>query len=264
MIIDFHTHIFADEIAKKAIPTLASRSGITPATDGTAADTKRIVLESGIDKAVVLSIATKAKQTPIINDWIITLKDDGCFIPFGTVHPDYEDKLAEFGKLRDAGIKGIKIHPDYQGTFANARKMWEIYDYAQGCGMIVIFHGGLDIGLPDPIHCTPDMLLEVTSDFPRLKIVAAHYGAYQLWDDVERCFTGKENIYIDTSFSVGHVTDDTRTRLIDKLGAEHVLLASDCPWENPADSRKAIEALKISDDKKELILGINAARLLNI
>ncbi len=264
MIIDSHIHIFPDEVAKKAIPTLAARSGKIPATNGTADDTKRILKESGIDRAIVLNIATKPKQTPVINDWIISFADDDVFIPFGTVHPDYDDKAGELLKLKNAGIKGIKIHPDYQAVFANDRKMWEIYELAEQLGLVVIFHSGLDIGLPDPIHCTPKMLVEVADNFPKLQIVAAHYGAFKLWDAVEELFPSKQSIYIDTAFSVGQMPILTRERLISKLGAERVLMASDCPWENPADSRESIERLKIGDDAKEKILGANAMRLLNI
>ncbi len=184
MIIDFHTHIFADKIAKKAITSLSSRSGICPTTDGTVLDTAGLMKCCSVDKAVVLGIATKEKQTPIINDWLITLSDNDMFIPFGTIHPDYEDKEAEIIKLANAGIKGIKVHPDYQNVFANDRKMNMIYELAQNYGLTVLFHAGVDIGLPNPIHCTPSMLAEVASNFPTLNIVAAHYGGYLMWDEV--------------------------------------------------------------------------------
>ncbi len=263
MIIDFHTHIFADDIAKKAIPTLVSRSGIAPATDGTALNTAQLMQKCGIDKAVVLGIATKPKQTPIINDWLITLNND-TFIPFGTIHPEYEGKEAEIQKLANAGIKGIKIHPDYQNTFANDKIMCEIYDIAQSTGMIVLFHAGVDIGLPGPVHCTPDMIAEIASNFPALKIVAAHYGGYLMWEDVIIKYPRHENIYIDTSFSANRLDDGTRETIVNKLGADRILLASDCPWENPADSIESILKIDISDGEKEKILGLNAIRLLNI
>lgn len=264
MIIDFHSHIFADEIAKKAIPTLAARSGKIPATDGTASDTEKLMKSCGVDKAVVLGIATKAKQTPIINDWLITLNNSKFFIPFGTVHPDYENKEAEIIKLAKAGIKGIKVHPDYQDTFANDSKMNEIYDLAQAHGLTVLFHAGVDIGLPDPVHCTPDMIVKIANNFPTLNIVAAHYGAYLMWDEVVEKYPKHNNIYIDTAFSVNETDKALREKIINAVGAEHVLLASDCPWENPVDSIKGVLKLNISEDSKEKILGKNAVKLLNI
>ncbi len=264
MIIDFHTHIFPDDIAKKAIPTLAARSGIKPAADGTALNTATVLRAAGFDKAVALNIATKPKQTPVINDWIVTLVSDEMFIPFGTIHPEYTQKEAEFIKLSKAGVKGIKIHPDYQNVFANDDILNEIYELAVAYNMTVIFHAGVDIGLPEPIHCTPKMLAEVSDNFPSLRIVAAHYGGYLMWDDVIQYYKNRENIFIDTAFSVGRMDNTKRNYVINSIGVDRILLASDCPWENPQDSVKSILKLSISDDSKEKILGGNAARLLHI
>ncbi len=35
MVIDFHVHCFADELAERAVSTLAERAGVPPRTDGT-------------------------------------------------------------------------------------------------------------------------------------------------------------------------------------------------------------------------------------
>ena len=39
MIIDFHTHIFPDALAERAVDALAKRSGLKPQTDGTVKNT---------------------------------------------------------------------------------------------------------------------------------------------------------------------------------------------------------------------------------
>ena len=43
MIIDFHTHCFPDAIARRAVDGLSKTGGITPNTDGTLGDLKRLM-----------------------------------------------------------------------------------------------------------------------------------------------------------------------------------------------------------------------------
>ncbi|MBP1567199.1 MAG: amidohydrolase, partial [Oscillospiraceae bacterium] len=89
MYIDFHTHAFADKIAERAIAALtenATDCGYKPLTNGTVADLRKVLTEQGIDKAVILPIATKPTQQTIINNWAREIKDD-FFCPFGSIHP---------------------------------------------------------------------------------------------------------------------------------------------------------------------------------
>ena len=65
--------------------------------------------------------------------------------------------------------------------------------------MIILFHAGLDRGLPHPIHSTPKRLAKVHGDFPSLRIVAAHMGGEAVFDETERVLLGKD-IFMDTSF----------------------------------------------------------------
>ena len=39
----------------------------------------------------------------------------------------------------------------------------------------------IDIGFPEPVHCTPTMLLRVLDAFGDAPVVAAHFGGYLLW-----------------------------------------------------------------------------------
>ena len=63
MIIDFHTHAFPERIAERAIEKLSYTSGgLIPQTDGTVESLKYLMKKDGIDKSVVLAIATNEKQ----------------------------------------------------------------------------------------------------------------------------------------------------------------------------------------------------------
>ena len=264
MVIDFHMHIFPGQVAVKAVPVIAATGDITPVTDGTAEDTKSKMRLWGIDRGVFLNIATKPKQTPVINDWAMTFVNDGMLIPFGTVHPEYGDKLGQLSLLYKGGVKGIKIHPDYQDVYADDDCLDEVYDFAESAGMLVLFHAGVDLGYPNLTRGTPERIGTVAKRFPRLKIVAAHYGGYKMWDRAADAYAGVPNIWLDTSFAAGKIPEGIPEKLINAFGAERFLFASDCPWECPAESLKALMALKISGAEKERIAGLNAAELLRI
>ena len=101
--------------------------------------------------------------------------------------------------------------------------------------------------------------------FPNLKIVAAHFGGYKLFDEAEHSLAGK-NLYFDTSWPPGlNVLDsDEVVRIIHKHGCDKILFGSDCPTADPAAEIQYIDSLKLSDAEKESILGKNAARLLDL
>ena len=121
-------------------------------------------------------------------------------ISFGAIHPDTPDYKEVLSWLADHDVRGIKLHPDYQGTFFDDIRMERIVDKATELGLYTVVHGGIDIGLPDPIHCTPARTVKVLQDTGTDKLIVAHMGGWTLWDEVEELLIGR-NVYLDTSFS---------------------------------------------------------------
>ncbi len=260
MVVDFHVHCFPDSLAPRALTALAESGGVKPWLDGTIGGLKASMKESGIGKAVVLPVATKASQTPKINQWAAQAQGDG-IIAFGTIHPGYGEWKEELSKIKELGLKGIKMHPDYQGFFVDAAEMFPIYEQAFELGLIILFHAGVDIGLPEPYHCTPAMLKKVIETFPGGKVVAAHFGGYLYWDEVEKYLVGT-NIYFDTSFSIGAMGSDRARRMILSHGYEKVLFATDSPWTSQARELERIRGLGLEKEVEEAVLGLNALKLL--
>ena len=118
-------------------------------------------------------------------------------------------------RLKAAGIKGIKLHPDYQGFFVDEKRMLPIYKKISELGFITVFHAGVDIGFPEPVHCTPTMLLRVLDAFGDAPVVAAHFGGYLLWKEVYDVLCGTD-IYLDTAFSSGKMPPRYAKEIIDK------------------------------------------------
>ena len=137
MVIDFHVHAFNPKVAEKAVEKLQACSGITPFTRGTAEETIQRFDEWGVDKGVLLSVATKPTQQRVINDWCAE-QDGGRFISFGGIHPDAEDYEQEIAHIKELGLHGIKLHPDYQGFMIDDERMDKIYDAIERADLPVI------------------------------------------------------------------------------------------------------------------------------
>ena len=265
MIIDVHTHIFPDNIATRAVSTLAKAANIDPNTDGTATDTLRVMDDAGVDKAVLVSVATKREQMRTINDFLKTKECDR-FIPFGAIYPAFDDgcamMLEELDYIAHLGFKGIKMHPEYQAFYPDDEKLTPFYELCAHYGMVITFHAGADIGFKPPYHGTPERFSALAKAFPKLKIICAHFGGWKRWDEVLEHLSGCENVYYDTAFCSSFLDCDTASRLISKKGAENIMLGSDLPWETPSESIQFIDSLKINSSAKELILEKNAQRII--
>ena len=283
MIIDIHTHTFPEEIAPRAISKLQQVSHIKAFSDGTNNGLLKTAGEAGIDLSIVLPVATSAKQVEHIN--ISAAKTNEAYVgrgifSFGCIHPDYEDYRAELSRVREYGLKGIKLHPVYQESPIDGTKFLRILDRAAELGLIVIIHAGYDIGFPGIDQCGPRKIrhaIDVVGDFD---FILAHMGSWRQWDDVLR-YLPDTGVYLDTSFSVGSihpVADDgfwaaedlpmMDERLFMELyaafGADRLIFGTDSPWAPQKDEVEFIKSLPIDESCKNKILGENAIKLLRL
>ena len=262
MIIDFHVHCFNDELAYKAVPKLAKCANIPARLDGTISSIKESMKKANVDKSVVLSIATKPSQTEKINTWTALIQDDS-IIAFGSVHPENENWRDELLKLRQNGVKGIKFHPDYQKFYVDDKKVYPIYELAIELGFIILFHAGVDLGLPKPYRATPERLRKVIDNFPEGRFVVAHMGGFLYWDEVERHLVGTE-VYFDTSYSLRFMDIDQAKRIINNHGYKKILFATDSPWGTQSEEVSKVREFSFGSEIESAILGLNAKELLGI
>jgi hypothetical protein len=261
---DFHTHAFTDALAERAVSGLSDTSGITPATDGTVAGLRRKMAENGIDRALLLPVATKPSQQTTINNWAAEIMGDGLYC-CGTVHPDAEDAVQEAERIKSLGLYGVKFHSEYQKFAPDEERMFPVYEKIAELDFIAVFHGGWDPYSDDVIRATPQSFAALAEAFPHLTIVAAHLGGLGMWDDVERYTAGKyENLWFDVGVISRYIEDDQLLRIIRKQGADKVLFGSDCPWDDPANEIAMINRLPLTEKEKELIFHENAERLLKL
>ena len=262
MIIDVHTHAFGEQIAERTMSKLRDIIGRPPEYDGTVPGLKKAMAEAGIDHAVVLVIATKPSQHNTINAWAAS-QDGGNITAFGSVHPACEDPYAELVRIKDLGLKGIKIHPDYQGTEIDDPSYRPIFEGAQALGLIIEFHCGWDSVSPDHIHNSPDRLRKVLDDFPRLKVIGGHLGGHRMWDAVEEYLVGRD-ICLETSMCPGRLDPVQLRRICDKHNPDRLLFGTDAPWKSMRESIDYVQSLALPGERAEKLFSGNARRLLGV
>ncbi len=264
MVIDFHTHAFPDRIAKRAVEGLSFASGgIVPQTDGTLSGLKAEMDTDGVDISVVLGIATNPAQQKNLNDFAAEINSRECFVGFGSIHPEAEDALCELERIKALGLKGVKLHPEYQKFFVDDERMKPIYKKISQLGLITVFHAGHDIGFNEPFHCMPKNLENALKWFDS-PVIAAHWGGSGCEKEVVKHLCGKENLWFDVSFGYGTMPKMFAQEIVDAQTPDRLLFGSDMPWHRPKWEVRLLESLDISAEDKEKIYYKNAMELLGI
>lgn len=262
MIVDFHTHMFPDKIAEGTIKFLAGVCKTVPCTDGTYEGLAEETRSSGTDISVALPIVTNPKQFDSINRFAAQYQE-APVISFGSIHPDSEDYKGQLEHIKKLGLKGIKLHPDYQEVYFNDIRYKRIVSYASELGLIISVHAGSDPKCPEDIHCTPQMAAEVLRETEPEALVLAHMGGNLQWTEVEEHLVGKR-VYFDTGVVLDQMPQEQFLRMVREHGADRILFATDSPWAGQKEFREIIEKLPLEEEEKSMILGGNACRLLGI
>lgn len=263
MLIDFHTHVFPDKLVPRAIEGLMKNAHIVPYSYGSVEELLKKMDLWGVDRSVVLNIATNPKQQNNVNEFSQYINNTygEKLISFGSVNPYSENPVNDVFDLKNKGMKGIKLHPDYVGLMLDDKKCMNVLSAAQDAEMIVVVHAGYDFISPNIIHATPDRILNVIKQLPKLKLVAAHLGSNKMWRDVLKKLCGK-NVYFDTALCAYEIDRELAEAIINNHDPEKILFGSDMPWCSPLLTRMFIEELDISSEIKEKIYYKNALKLL--
>ena len=129
--------------------------------------------------------------------------------------------------IKELGLKGIKLHPDYQDMYFNDIRYKRLVDYATELGLIIVVHAGLDPKCPDDVHCTPEMAAEVIDEVHPANLVLAHLGGNEMWDDVEKYLVGKD-VYLDTAVVLDVIKEDQFLRIVRNHGADKIPFRNRC------------------------------------
>lgn len=268
MVIDMHTHIWPDAMAERTVEKLAQIGGVKAYGNGTLSSLEETMARDGVDLSVLLPVITKPEQFEMVNRVASTYNGRKSILSFGGIHPRNTDIREKVKTIKALGLKGVKIHPDYQGEFIDSIEYQNIIKEALGLGLIVVSHAGRDVGLYETVHCTParvariyeELSLEQNQDN---RLVLAHTGGCDQWEEVLTYLAGKK-LYFDISFTAGRIDDGLFVEIVKKHGAERMMFGTDYPWSSAEETMEWVKGLPLSNREKELILGGTACGLLGI
>lgn len=259
LIIDGHTHVWPDAIAKQALRNPSAE--LIRFGDGTVAGLTAAMQAADINYAATLAVAHRPDMVARANQFVGGLSPKR-FIPVGTVHPAAGID-ANLSSLREIGARAVKLHPIFQGYALDDPQLIPLLDALQG-EMPVIVHVGAGGSQQAGANSTPRMLRDVLLRLPRLDVIACHFGGYRALDEAERWLVGLRGVYLDTSWPPGLASLDPNRvrRIIKRHGTDRIVFATDWPMANPTDEVASIEALHLPDPETAAILGGTLSELL--
>lgn len=255
-IIDVHNHNFPDNIAEKAVENIGRYYNFNMYGKGTVDALLESGRKAGIDRYLVHSSATHAGQVKAINNYISgVINTHSNMIGFGTLHFSLEDIDAEVERIISLGLKGIKLHPEFQYFVIDEPAMIPVYKAIAGKLPLLIHMGD-----QNQDSSSPARLARILDKFPELVVIAAHFGGYRMWDDSRKYLLGR-NIFMDTSSSLAYLEPAEAVDMIRSHGADKFMFGSDYPMWRHRDEFDRFLKLDLSEAERKAILYNNAAKL---
>lgn len=259
-IIDIHTHIYPDEIAQKATDSVKQFYQIGGSDmDGTVHMLLERGRKAGISQYVVLPVAIRPDRVRGINDYIchqVSAHKD--FVGFGTVHAAMEGLTEEAERIMALGLKGIKMHPDSQRFSIDDIRLYPLYEAIQGKLPVMLHMGDHRYDYSHPVK-----LRRILDQFPRLQVIAAHFGGYSMY--AQACELLKDtSCVLDVSSSLMFLPDGEAERYIGIYGTERMAFGSDYPMWDPVTELERFLRLKLTAEQQEQIAWKTASRVLKL
>ncbi len=260
MFVDCHTHVFHPRIAEKAKMKLAEHYKLYCRCKGTPEDLLIRARRSGIDHCVALCAATSAAQVRPCNAYAGFLQNNYPEITaFGSIHPDCADWKGELDRLRSSGVRGLKLHPDFQHFRLDDPRLLPIFEEARR-DFIFMIHIG-DSLPPDKNPSCPYKMAAILDAFPGMNVVAAHLGGYRQWKYALEVLAGRD-VWMDTSSCMKEIPDDVLKAILRKHPRERLVFGTDYPIMDPQEEMDVFQRrTRFSDAELDEILG-NGTRLL--
>lgn len=278
MIIDFHTHIFSDEMRARREDYLerdAWFAELYASPKHRLASVEDLVAsmeQAGVDRSVVFGFPWRdGALCREHNDYIIKAVRTfpNKLVGFACVQPLDANDAKELDRCLSAGLMGLgELGPDGQ-KFDVADK-WALQAAAevlQHHDRPLLTHSSEPVGhtYPGKGKTYPSRLLTLAQNFPDLKIVLAHWGGglpfYELMPEVREAL---RNVYYDSAAST-YLYDFTIFPLMAQLvGVERILWGTDYPLLSQGKFLSRLRACGLDEEALDALLGGNAMRLLRI
>ena len=259
-IIDIHTHIYPDKIARKAAESIKDFYQLEGSPmDGTVEMLLKRGQEAGISRFVVLPVSNTPTHVRSINSFLLSqAQSHNNFIGFGTLHAEMDGLMEETEWILQNGLKGIKMHPDSQRFNIDDERLFPVYELLQD-KIPVMLH----MGDPRYPFSHPARLRRVLDLFPRLQVIAAHFGGYRLFHTAWELLRDTDCVF-DTSSALMFMEQGEAEKYINSYGAERMAYGTDYPLWDPVTEVDRFMKLKLTDDQFDQICHKTAERILNL
>lgn len=261
-VINSHCHIYPDKIAAKAVKGIRDFYDLHMSLNGTVDDLIEDGKKVGVVHYLIHSVATTPKQVESINEFISfeVNTHPGLFTGFGTPHPDSEDIERDLDHIIELGLKGVKVHPDFQQFALNEERAFRMGEAINERGLPIMIHCG-DFRYN---YSNPEQLRPFLEEFPDLTVIGAHFAGWSMWEKATEELAGTPNLIVDCSSSLYSLTPETAKDLIHAYGADKVLWATDFPMWESVSEMEMFNKIDLSEEERNLILYENAAKLLGL
>ena len=256
-IADVHAHIFPDKIAEKVVVNLGDFYDTPISHVPFLSILQKEEAAAGICMFAACSSATKGSQVAHLNEFV-----SGCaaktpnMIALGSLYPTMDGWEEELERMPELGIKGIKIHPDFQRVDIDEPKAIPMYKAIAKAGLPVLFHMGdhrMDFS-------APERLSNLIRQVPDLVANAAHFGGWHAWDRAYAHIL-PENVYYDTSSSLMFLGKERGQDFLEKMGPERFLFGTDFPMWSPVKEIARFMELDLDETTRDRILYGNFEKL---
>lgn len=152
-------------------------------------------------------------------------------------------------------MKGLKLNPTKQSFALDRHDLVDIlFKICEKKNCPIVSHGASDI------FNMPNKFAAMARQFPGVNLIMAHMGLPDAFDSALRLVKSLKNLYLDTA----GVDPQAIKKAIKEVGPEKILMGSDTPWGRFELSIHAVEAATSDKSARELIMGGNLQRLLNL
>ena len=223
----------------------------TVASGNSSAEQEPLAPAPEMQQSVTLAPLPESKPVaPGLNDLPAAESD------FLATAPEQLEEEAQW--ILSAGLKGIKMHPDSQRFNIDDERLFPVYELLQD-KIPVMLH----MGDPRYPYSHPARLRRVLDLFPRLQVIAAHFGGYGMYETAYECLRDKDCIF-DVSSSMMFMENGTAEKFINIYGAERMAFGTDYPMWDPVDEVQSFLKLRLTGDQFEQIAHKTAERILGI
>lgn len=259
-IIDAHAHIFPQKIAEKATTAIGDFYDIPMNNCGLPENLLEVGAEISVSKYLVCSTATVPQQAQAINNFIAEeCEKHPEFFGFGTLHAEMDGLEEEAGRIAALGLRGIKLHPDFQKFDIDDPRAEKIYQAAKKHDFPVLIHMGDD----RYDYSSPKRLAIMADKYPETRFIAAHFGGYRRWEEAGELLR-KKNVWFDTSSSLPMISKEEALRLVDCYGADRLFWGTDFPmWSHKKELERFL-ALGLPEEINRMILSENAKKFFGL